>query len=105
MSTTVLRKKPARTGLRRPLNPANLRRGRELAARYQAVIWFEDGEYYGHGLEFPGAMEDGKTADECFRKVVELMAECVALMLEMGQTPPVLRRMMSEMLSGRRRNG
>ncbi|MGA2499520.1 MAG: type II toxin-antitoxin system HicB family antitoxin [Tepidisphaeraceae bacterium] len=80
---------PTKTGLRRPLNADAMRRGRDLAARYQAVIWFEDGEYYGHGLEIPGVMEDGKTADECFRKVRESMAECVAPTLEMGQTPPV----------------
>jgi predicted RNase H-like HicB family nuclease len=69
-----------------------LRRGRKLAERYQAVLWFEDGEYYGHGVEIPGAMEEGKTADECFRKVKESMAECAALMIDMGEEPPAPQR-------------
>jgi hypothetical protein len=71
-----------------PLDPQALERGRQVAARYQCVIWFEDGEFYGRGLELPFTLEDGSTADECVRKLREAMAGTVALMIEMGDAVP-----------------
>ena len=59
-----------------------------MAERYQSVIWFENGEYYGRGLELPWTFEDGKTPDECFTKLREALAQTVAFMLDQGQTPP-----------------
>lgn len=53
------------------------------------MIRFEDGAYYGRSLEMPGAMDDGKTPDECVRKAREAMTVAVAVMLESGQTPPL----------------
>ena len=51
-------------------------------------MWFEDGEYYGCGLEIPGAMNDGRTPDECMKNVREILTTAVAVLLEDGQTPP-----------------
>ena len=88
MSTTNSRPKRPKNDLHQPLDPKHLERGRTLAARYQAVIWLENGEYYGRGLELPWTFEDGKTADECFAKLRDAMAETVAFMLDNGQNPP-----------------
>ncbi len=72
----------------RPFHPAILRRAREIAQSYQIVIHFEDGEYYGRGLEMPHVMNDGKTPDECVKATREILTTAVAYLLENGQTPP-----------------
>jgi predicted RNase H-like HicB family nuclease len=51
------------------------------------LIWFEDGEYYGRGLEVL-AMNDGKTPDECIQNVRDTLVTAVAAMLEKGEVPP-----------------
>ena len=73
----------------RPFDPTVSKRAREIADRYQVVVRYEDGEYYGRGLELPGAMDDGKTPDECVTNTREAMVAVVAYMLEEGQTPPL----------------
>lgn len=88
MSTSNSRKKPRNSHVNKPLDAKHLEAGRKLAARYQAVIWFEDGEYYGRGLELPWTFEDGRTPDECFAKLRDAMAETVAFMLDRGERPP-----------------
>ena len=60
----------------------------ELAQRYQIVVWFEEGEYYGRGFEMPGAMGDGKTPDECVENTRRGIFAAVATMLENGEPPP-----------------
>jgi predicted RNase H-like HicB family nuclease len=76
------------TAIDRPFSPGILRRARAIAERYQVVMWFEDGEYYGRGVELPGAGGDGKTPDECMASSRESFTALVAYMLEAGQTPP-----------------
>lgn len=84
------RRKPRKKqDLHRPLSAEHLEQGRKLAERYQAIIWMEDGEYFGRGLELPWTFEDGKSPEECFAKLREAMAHTVAFMLEQGQRPPV----------------
>ncbi|MFI5378034.1 MAG: type II toxin-antitoxin system HicB family antitoxin [Tepidisphaerales bacterium] len=73
----------------RPFAPAILARAKKIAAEYQIVIWHEDGEYYGRGLELPGTMDDGKTPDECVGKVREALVATVAYLLEKGRKPPI----------------
>lgn len=72
----------------RPFDPAVLRRAEELAAQYQVIMWFEDGEYYGRGLELPGAMGDGKTPTECMEATREAFVVGIAHLIETGRTPP-----------------
>jgi predicted RNase H-like HicB family nuclease len=74
--------------INRPVDSAVLKRARQIADRYQVVISHEDGEYYGRGLELPGAMDDGTTPDECVTNTREAMVAMVAYMLEEGRTPP-----------------
>ena len=41
---------------------AEARRGSRVVS---VILSFEDGEWYGRGLELPQIMDDGKTAEEC----------------------------------------
>jgi predicted RNase H-like HicB family nuclease len=72
----------------RPFEPAILRRAKKIADAYHIILHFEDGEYYGRGLEMPNVMNDGKTPDECVRNTREMLRTAIAFMLEEGQTPP-----------------
>jgi predicted RNase H-like HicB family nuclease len=65
-----------------------LDRARRIADAYQVVMWFEDGEYYGRGVELPGTFADGKTPDQCMRNTREAFVATVATMLEDGLAPP-----------------
>jgi predicted RNase H-like HicB family nuclease len=72
----------------RPFDKAVLKRAGEIVARYKIVLAFEDGEWYGHGLELPGANGDGKTPQAAVADTREAMVAVVAYMLEEGQAPP-----------------
>src|SRR4051812_41316546 len=72
----------------RPFAPAILAQARKVVERYQVVMWFEDGEWYGRGLELPLTMDDGKTPDECMAKVRAALVTTVAVMLEDGMAIP-----------------
>jgi predicted RNase H-like HicB family nuclease len=74
--------------LDRPFNSAILRKAKEIVANYEIVIAFEDGEWYGHGLELPGAHGDGKTSQAAVADTREAMIGLVAYMLEVGERPP-----------------
>jgi len=74
--------------INRPFDPVILRQARKIAESYQIIIDFEDGEYYGRGLELPNVMNDGKTPDECVEKTRDILTTAVAYLLETGQTPP-----------------
>lgn len=74
--------------LRRPFAPEILKRARAIASQYQIVVSFEDGEYYGRGVELPGTADDGKTPAECIENVIEALVATVAFLLESGETPP-----------------
>jgi len=91
MSTIARSRKSSGKGKgvrRRRLDPALLERARKIAESYQVVMWFEDGEWYGRGLELPLTMDDGKTPDECMAKMRAAMASTVAVMLEDGLAVP-----------------
>ncbi len=88
MSTTKMRKKPHNATIDRPFDSAILRKALEIVHHYQVVMWLEDGEYYGRGLELPTAYGDGKTPDACMKDVREALKATVAFMLERGETPP-----------------
>jgi predicted RNase H-like HicB family nuclease len=81
-------RKSSKPAIDRPFDPEILRRAREIAASYQIFLHFENGEYYGRGVEIPHVRNDGKTPDECVRKTREILTTAVAYMLETGQAPP-----------------
>jgi predicted RNase H-like HicB family nuclease len=72
----------------RPFDKAILRRARSIADRYQIILHFEDGLYYGRGLELPTAMNHGRTPDECVKATRDILTTAVAYLLESGQTAP-----------------
>ena len=72
----------------RPFDAELLRRAARIAGRYQIVLQFEEGEYYGRGLEMPFVMGDGKTPDLCVKATRESLTVAVATMLERGEAAP-----------------
>src|SRR5437879_4998420 len=72
----------------RPFGPEILDRARQIASRYQIVLWTAEGEYYGRGVELPLSMGDGKTPDECVANTREALVVTVAYLLEKGGVPP-----------------
>lgn len=80
--------KNSRKAIDRPFGPDVLRHASEIAGAYQIIIQFEDGEYFGRGLELPYVMNDGKTPDQCVRATRDSLVTAVAHMLEIGEKPP-----------------
>lgn len=72
----------------RPFEKAVLARARRLAMEYEIVMWFEDGEWYGHGLELPNVYGDGATPGACIKSTREGLVVAVATLIEQGQKPP-----------------
>lgn len=71
-----------------PFPPKILKTAQRVAETYDIVLRFEDGEWFGHALEYPEAMGDGKTPAACVKATRQSIAAGVATMLEAGQTPP-----------------
>jgi predicted RNase H-like HicB family nuclease len=74
--------------LKAPFEAGILESARRIVRAYDLIVRYEDGEWYGHALEYPEAMGDGKTVDACVRATREALAVAVATMLEAGQAPP-----------------
>ena len=72
----------------RPFDAKILARAKAIADKYQVVLWQEDGEWYGRGVELPTTMNDGKTAERCVANVRDSFVTTVAWMLERGKQPP-----------------
>jgi predicted RNase H-like HicB family nuclease len=87
MSTTAKSSKRSKP-IDRPFGPEILRRAKELSDQYQVVLQLEDGEYFGHCLEMPLVMGDGKTPDECVKSVREAIKVILAHMMEKGEKLP-----------------
>jgi predicted RNase H-like HicB family nuclease len=82
-------KKSRELPLDRPFTPQILKRAKEIAEQYTVILQPDpDLGYLGRGLEFPYAMDDGQTPDECVRKTREAFVAVVATMLEKGEVPP-----------------
>ncbi len=87
---SISAKSRSRSGnIDRPFDPAVLARARRIAEQYRLIIRLEDGEYYGQALELPGAMNHGKTPDECMETTIDIVTSTVATMLERGDVPPL----------------
>jgi|WetSurMetagenome_2_1015567.scaffolds.fasta_scaffold32917_5 hypothetical protein len=74
--------------LDRPFDPVILAEARRIASDYEMVLWFEDGLWYGHGLELPHTYGDGTTPERCIASVREGLVTTVASILEDGEQPP-----------------
>ena len=71
-----------------PFDRKILAAARRIVDQYDIVLRREEGEWYGHALEYPEAMGDGKTVEECVEETRKALIAGVATMLEEGQTPP-----------------
>jgi predicted RNase H-like HicB family nuclease len=71
-----------------PFAPEILKAARRFADAYDVVLRFEDGEWFGHALEYPEAMGDGKTPAACIKATRRSILAGVATMLEAGESPP-----------------
>jgi predicted RNase H-like HicB family nuclease len=67
-----------------------LEQGRAIAERYTITIQPSGPHgYSGSAVEFPTVFTHGRSPEECFRKTREALMVGVAVMLEMGDTPPL----------------
>ena len=82
------RSKDSLKAIDRPFDKDILVRATEIVSRYKIVVEYEDGEWYGCGLELPGAHGDGKTPQAAVANTRQAMVGVVAYMLEEGQRPP-----------------
>jgi predicted RNase H-like HicB family nuclease len=74
--------------LDRPFAPDTIAKARRIAEQYQVILAFEEGHWYGRGLELPSIHGDGKTVSQCVEDTREAFAGWVAYLLEEGQRPP-----------------
>ncbi|HEY4761091.1 MAG TPA: hypothetical protein VIH42_10975 [Thermoguttaceae bacterium] len=72
----------------RPFDAHTMAKAKKIAEQYQVILAFEDGHWYGRGLELPSIHGDGKTVDQCVKNTREAFAGWVAYLLEEGQRPP-----------------
>jgi predicted RNase H-like HicB family nuclease len=72
----------------RPFDADTMAKAMIIAERYQVILAFEDGRWYGRGLELPNIHGDGKTVNQCVENTREAFAGWVAYMMEEGQRPP-----------------
>jgi hypothetical protein len=80
--------KKSATAIDRPFDADTMARARAIADQYQVILAFEDGHWYGRGLELPNIQGDWKTADQCVKDTREALCGWVAYLLEEGQRPP-----------------
>jgi predicted RNase H-like HicB family nuclease len=71
----------------RPFDADVLAKAKGIAKQYQVVLSFEDGHWYGRGLELSNVFADGKTVNQCVRNLREAFAGWVAYQLEEGRKP------------------
>lgn len=82
--------KSSRTATRSPNDAARLLQAeaKRFADSYQIILQFEDGEWYGRGLEMPQVFGDGKTPEACIANTREALEGAVTYLLEEGGRPP-----------------
>jgi predicted RNase H-like HicB family nuclease len=72
----------------RPFDVHTMAKAVKVAQQYQVILAFEDGHWYGRGLELPNIYGDGKTVNQCVENTREAFCGWVAYLLEEGQRPP-----------------
>jgi len=75
-------------GLGRPFDKSVLAKARAVAGRYKIIVAFEEGRWYGHGLEMPTVFGDGRTVQAAVADTREALVTAVAYLLEKGRPPP-----------------
>lgn len=75
--------------LDRPFDPKIWKRAEKIAGEYQVILGYEDGWWFGYGLEMPYTFGGGETAQACVDDTREALVASVATMLEKDQIPPL----------------
>ena len=71
------------------IDPQLLVRAREIASEYRAVIERDgEGGFVANSLEMPSVYSQGKTAEACFKLLMEALTQAVAMRLQNGKVPP-----------------
>jgi len=60
----------------------------KIAEKYEIIMAFENGEWYGRGLEMPNVFGDGKTPDKCVQNTRKGLISAIAYLLEQGEIVP-----------------
>lgn len=64
-------------------------KAKKIAEKYEVIVSFDNGEWYGRGLEIPTVFGGGKSPDECIKNTKEGLTATVAHLLERGEVIPV----------------
>ncbi|MBN2211087.1 MAG: hypothetical protein JW709_06790 [Sedimentisphaerales bacterium] len=75
--------------LDKPFDAKILAKARKIAAQYEVIMSFEDGHWYGKGVELPTVFGDGETPNECIDSTREALAAAVAYLLESQRPSPL----------------
>jgi predicted RNase H-like HicB family nuclease len=74
--------------LNKPFDAKFLTNAKKIAKKYEIILSFEDGQWYGRGLEMPNVYGDGETPDKCIENTREALTASVAHLLERGEVVP-----------------
>ena len=74
--------------LNREFDSGILAKAKKIVEKYEVIMSFEDGQWYGKGLEMPLVFGDGKTPDECIKNTKEALTATIAHLLEIGEAVP-----------------
>lgn len=74
--------------LNKAFNKNILSTAKKIAEKYEIIVVFENGDWYGRGLEMPNVFGDGKTPDECLKNTREGLVSAVAHLLERKEVVP-----------------
>jgi predicted RNase H-like HicB family nuclease len=77
-------KKSARA-IDRPIDAGVMAKAKAIAREYQVTLAYEDGHWYGRGLELPNIHGDGKTVGQCVENTREAFGGWVACLIEEGR--------------------
>src|SRR5437773_4387919 len=76
--------------LSRPFDPSIRKRAKTIAAQYSVVLQpHERLGYLGCSIEMPTVFTHGKTTAKCLESTRKALETAVAVMLELGETPPM----------------
>ena len=77
------------TKLNKPFSKEVLGIAKKVVDKYEIILTFSDGEWYGKVLEMPMVFGDGKTPDKCVKNTKEALTATIGHLLERGDVIPV----------------
>ena len=75
--------------LDRPFSKKALGVAKKVVDKYEIILTFSDGEWYGRVLEMPTIFGDGSTPSKCVKNTKEALLATIAHLLESGDVVPV----------------